>query len=502
MTLVALDWNATRARAVLGPAEDYPLPVPLEPPGLELPMALTLERQPQVGSAARRLLRQAPHQVCHGFLPHLGLTDGPHWRAGRQTLDAAGAATHVWQRLQALCKKAEGVVLALPGYLQHVQAEALRLLAEKLRLPMLGSLPAPLAAALAAHAEGFWTHAVLVLDVDDHALTITLVKSADDRAHIVETRSLPALGLKAWQDRLINALADLCVWQMRRDPRDTPSAEQSLYEQLDGLFDAAQQQRAIQLGVQGPQWYQNLLLQPEHTQAYCASLVEQALAVVDELALGQPAHEASLGLVLTHAAGLLPGLTESARALVRRWSRSTDTILPGANRTMVEDFGEGLMFDVADEVAGVLVLPPDAPARAAHALGRFFRAGALARGHQEYLAPLPAPQAVDAGPARLHFQGQDYFLREPSFTLGSHAGCQLQFDAQLHPTVAARHCEIVFDHRTFILFNRSREGTLVNDQGVVGSVTLRPGDWIRLGLHGPTVRFLGGWTHRPIPTPA
>ena len=49
----------------------------------------------------------------------------------------------------------------------------------------------------------------------------------------------------------------------------------------------------------------------------------------------------------------------------------------------------------------------------------------------------------------------------------------------------------MFDHRTYLLFNRSRDGTLVNDALVVGSAVLQPGDWIRLGPEGPLVRFLG-----------
>jgi hypothetical protein len=498
MTLVAFDWNATRVRAVLGEADDYPLPLPLEPPALELPAVVTLERQPQVGSAGRRLLRQAAHQVCHDFLAHLGRPGGPRWQSGRYSLDAAGAASATWQRLQVVCKRTDGVVLALPGYLGRHQAEALRGLAEKLKLPVLGSVPAPLAAAMAAHAEGFWTRSVVVVDVDDHALTLALVKSVDERAHIVDARPVAALGSKAWHDRVINALADLCVWQTRRDPRDTPAAEQSLFEQLDGLFEAAHEQRAVQLSIQGPQWYHTLLIQPEHTLGSVAGLVEQVAAALEQLVLGLPDSEAPSGLVLTHAAGQLPGLAEASRNLARAWNGADEALNP----TVVEDFGEGLVADVAGELAGVLVLPPDAPARAAHALAPYFRRGELERGHQEYLAPLPAPQAVDAGPARLHFQGQDYYLREPSFTLGSHAGCQLHFDAGVHPAVAQRHCEIVFNQRTFILFNRSRDGTLVNDHPVAGSVTLRAGDWIRLGLAGPAVRFLGGWTHRPIPAPA
>jgi hypothetical protein len=72
MTLVGLDWNATRVRALLGPADDYPLPVPLEPPALELPAILSLENaQPHVGSAGRRLCRAAPHRVCHDFVAYL-----------------------------------------------------------------------------------------------------------------------------------------------------------------------------------------------------------------------------------------------------------------------------------------------------------------------------------------------------------------------------------------------------------------------------------------------
>jgi pSer/pThr/pTyr-binding forkhead associated (FHA) protein len=42
-----------------------------------------------------------------------------------------------------------------------------------------------------------------------------------------------------------------------------------------------------------------------------------------------------------------------------------------------------------------------------------------------------------------------------------------------------------------VLYTRSKEGTLVNDSPVTGSVMLRAGDWIRLGARGPVVRFLG-----------
>jgi pSer/pThr/pTyr-binding forkhead associated (FHA) protein len=77
------------------------------------------------------------------------------------------------------------------------------------------------------------------------------------------------------------------------------------------------------------------------------------------------------------------------------------------------------------------------------------------------------------------------------FTLGRQPGCDLVFDGSLHPEVAPRHCEIVFDHQTYLLRDRSRAGTFVNERPVQQQVRLHPGDWIRLGPDGPLVRFLG-----------
>ena len=53
------------------------------------------------------------------------------------------------------------------------------------------------------------------------------------------------------------------------------------------------------------------------------------------------------------------------------------------------------------------------------------------------------------------------------------------------------HCEIIYDHRAYTLCDRSRQGTLVNDQPVKRQTALHSGDWIRLGPSGPVVYFLG-----------
>src|SRR5262245_13135045 len=107
MTLVGLDLNSTRARAVHGPASGPPGPLALEDDHAERPLALSLEgRTPEAGRAAAAVCRKLPHLACTDFLPHLG---GPRtWSAGRHRLDAAGAFGVVCDSLARRFAKSEG----------------------------------------------------------------------------------------------------------------------------------------------------------------------------------------------------------------------------------------------------------------------------------------------------------------------------------------------------------------------------------------------------------
>jgi hypothetical protein len=490
MSLVGLEINGTRVRGVLGPLGDYPLPLPLDPPAQHLPLALSLEKSSiEVGAAALRLLRQRPHLVCHGFLATLDNSDKT-WQAGRHRLDAAAAMAAAWQRLEPMCRKSRGVVATLPGYVAKTTATKVLDLGARNKVGVLGSLSAPLAAALVGYAEQAWVETALVIDVDDHALTLALVKSLDGLAHVLDNRSFTHLGIRAWKDRLLNALSDCCVLQSRRDPRDAPAAEQALYEQLDGLLEASFQGRFVHLGIQAASWYQNLLVRPEQAAGFCGQLIRKLFVEIENLLLGVPPEEMPTSILLTHDAGRLPGVTLPLRALVDDWinhpvSSQLKTPIPD------EDFGEDLLRDTGQETPRVAILSADALARSAHALGAWLQRGELPPGHRDMVAPLPLPQPVEAGPARLHFQGQEYVIAEPTFCLGSHTGCHLVIDADRHPGVASKHCEILHDRRAYVLYNRSQAGTLVNDSPVTGSVNLHAGDWIRLGARGPVVRFLG-----------
>src|SRR6266851_2764329 len=130
MSLIGLDLNATRARAVHGSAPQVPVALRLEGEYLDFSVALSLEgRHPVAGRAGATLCRRLPHLACLDFLPYLG--DARKWSAGRTHLDAGRALGLVFDALQRRLGKAEGLAIALPAYLSEAQAALIARVAEK-----------------------------------------------------------------------------------------------------------------------------------------------------------------------------------------------------------------------------------------------------------------------------------------------------------------------------------------------------------------------------------
>lgn len=485
MTLVGLDLNASRARAVQGPLGAYPSPVPLAEGGGDYSVALSLEnRQVEVGRAGDRLRRRAPHLLCDGFMPVLGETR--RWKAGRHDLDALQAMELFWRSLARPLGAGRELVVALPGYLNRWQADQVRRLGEKGGLQPLGSLPGPLAAALAAYAERHWSSNVVIVDLDDHALGISRVENRDNQGYLGAVHFLPQLGWRVWREKMLNALADCCVLQTRRDPRDNPEAEQALYEQIGPVLDAWAQGKPTALAANAGSWFQNVVITPEETLAFTSRLVQQAVREMQRFLAAIKQHPQAV--ILTHEAARLPGLKKGLAQILE----GSTTPVSTANRAPSEDdFGINLLRDSGEDRCPLIPLGPAALASAAHGLVGCFQMKDLPRSHLEQSAPLPLPWPAEIPSAVLSYQGRTFHLNGSTFILGTQQGCQLQVDPARHPEVAARHCEIYLDHGTFVLFNRHPRGTWVNGCHVQTTCLLHAGDLIRLTLAGPEITFLG-----------
>jgi hypothetical protein len=476
-TLIGLDLNATRLRAVSGEANAPPHVLPLDGAHAELPAAISLEgRTPQIGRATLAQCRKLPHLTCVSFLAEIGTPRV--WTAGRRKLDGIGAVGVLFDKLRPICAGRQGLVFAMPPYLTHPQIVQLMAQAARVKLPLLGTVPSALALALTAHAEQAWDGLAFVADVDDHALTWSAVYAGQGQLQVIGAQSFPLIGLRAWRERVLNMVADRCVRLSRRDPRDSAAAEQMLYEQLDHALDACRRGQLAELVVQSTTWCQNLVLRPEELAGWCSGFLRQAIDGMRPVHEVPQVYEHPSVVVLSDSAASLPGLVGALEERLGMPVALDDLDNPGSEP---EDTASATL---------ITVLSADAAARAVHALAPRFLQRDLLPGHHD-AAPLPAPQPLDAGPARLHFRGQDYVVRGPTFTLGRQAGCNIVFDGTLYPDVALKHCEIVWEKRGFVLRDKSKNGTLVNDRPVIQQIALQAGDWIRLGPGGPVLRFLG-----------
>ncbi len=96
--------------------------------------------------------------------------------------------------------------------------------------------------------------------------------------------------------------------------------------------------------------------------------------------------------------------------------------------------------------------------------------------------------------------------------LGRSHQCQVAFSGPNHDMVSGRHAQLEWDgQRLAVRDLGSSNGTFVNERRITGLTVVEPGDWIRLGGTGPSVRFLGidrsrrtplGGSRREEPLPA
>jgi hypothetical protein len=354
---IGLDLNPGRARAVAGPPSGAaPHAIPLDDEYADLPLIINLEsRTPAVGYPGYELVRLLPHAVCRDFLPEIGRAR--EWPTPRGRLNAVGAVALVAERLKRTLPTGHAVVLVVPPYLTDQQVGQITDLFVRAGILVVGSVAAPLALAATCDA-GFGT--ALVLDADEHALTWSVLAADGPNARLLAHHIVPGASVRAWFDRLIDAVSDRCVRLCRRDPRDSAAAEQSLFEQIDSALSPRQPHAQVTLSVRTSQWFQELTIATEEFETFAMSLARMAVEAMRQVAV--EAHSAAPVMArpdllwITADAARLPGLAAAATQHV-------------------------------PESTVVHTLPADALATAGYVLGGHYLRGDLARGAISGIVP-------------------------------------------------------------------------------------------------------------------
>ena len=500
MTVLGLDLNATRVRAVSGTAGDFAYLLPLQPPHEDLPMMVNSEgKSPTIGHPVLRMCRERPHAVYKHFLPYLGeVPDDPNGSQVRHhQTDCEYALALVFDHLFNHSEQHQGMYLSLPPYLGPHQVFLLREITQSAQVPIVCTITNPLAVSLSAFAENHWSKNALVVDVDDHALWLAWVRADNENMNLIDVVCYPKLGLAVRKKKLLSILADLCIKDCRRDPLHCPTLEQALYLQLDSVMEECALHRTAQVPLQKGTWHHQASLDPELLKTLFASFTQPVLS---ELAGALQKHipsDENRTILISAQASVLPGLMASLEEYQEYLLFRNKPRLKAAE-VDEEDFGENLLEDSEfDDSPRLVVLPTDAAARGAHLLAEMWEKGRLEDEHLTTIVPLPAIQTAETGPSRLLFMGRSLFLDDRPFTIGRRHDCSLVLEKNRYPHISPWHCEIVYDPSSYVLRDYSREGTWINDNLVTKMTALEPGDRIRLGPRGgPTLRFLGNPENR------
>jgi hypothetical protein len=358
MTLAAVDFSADRIWAWSGAPGQTPQIVPLESADPELPLAVAVAgRELRAGRWAWQRTRCLPHQVCRHFLPRLG--QSCLWDLGRYRLTPEAALRTVLLRMRPHLVGSRGVVLSVPGYLHREQVSLLARLGVETGLPILGALPRAAAVALAANPSGIAPSVGVVVDVDDHALLCCAVEWTANEVLIRPPWVLTGLGLRVWREQVIRCVAEECIRLCRRDPRESPEADQSVFDQIDDVLEQCSQSRSAVVRVQAVAWYQEVTVRPEAVAGGCGILGRQAADAIWRYVLRATTRHEEPAVWLTAEAARLPGLAAAF------YARSREQV--PISMIALSDVG-----------------------RAIHALAGRIDSGELAPGYLETAVPLPS----------------------------------------------------------------------------------------------------------------
>jgi hypothetical protein len=260
-----------------------------------------------------------------------------------------------------------GVLLLVPSYLTGDQVRTLAELGQNAGLPVTGAVSRTVAAGLSSYTEQPWHNIGIVVDVDEHALICSVLRAGDLELTSLGQRVIPELGLRVWRERLVACVSDLCIRSTRRDPRESPEADQLMFDQLDHVFDQGSQGKSTHVQLQGLHWYQSLRVEAADADAACRGLVGQVVLQIQAALAWAEQHLTTASVYFTANAARLPGLVAECQK-------------HGADRVPVTTLGAAV------------------PAQAAFELGLRIQRGELPAGFFATAASLPNGDRPDSRP--------------------------------------------------------------------------------------------------------
>lgn len=404
------------------------------------------------GNEAFEQARIHPRSIQHRFWSTLS-TDPFKDKRFRHLTAADLASRQLEQMWQKRAQGADGLVVAVPPYMQSANLGLFLGIAGEMDIPVIALVDAAVAATRREYQGAVPVH----VDMSLHTTSLTRLSQAG-RAQVERTEQIDSCGVYALYDTWINAVAEAFVRQSRFDPLHTGETEQLLLNRLGGWLLEASTREQVELHIE------------YGGRNYNASM--DSLRLVDA------------------AAPVYQLIASKLRALFR--AEDTPAVQISDRVSRMPGLADMLKARVGGEI---FVLEPGAAARGA--LSRCRDMGAAAGG-LSLIRQLPWDQApvsiqvadrepADARmPTHLLAGSTAHVIGNSPLVLGSQEGesaRMIPVPAEM-PGVSRRHCSLARRDGQCILEDHSRYGTFLNGHRIDGTSILQVGDTLRVGTPG------------------
>ena len=409
------------------------------------------------GNEALHEARVKPRRIQHRYWSELQTTPLADQRF-RHLSAADLVSRQLEQTWQKVGSGADGIVVAVPAYLDKQKLSLLLGIVAELKIPVVAMVDAAIAATRREYKAAVPVH----VDLSLHSALLTRVGQGD-QAQVERSAIVEDCGVMVLQDAWLDLVAESFVQQSRFDPLHTAETEQMLQDRLPDWLAAASSGDSVSLEIE----YRGI---SHHAEIESLEFVAAAAPVYHNIVSNLRAlyrAEDSPALQLSNRAARMPGLAD---ILTARVGGEIYLLEPGATaRGLLSRCRDMQVGDAA--VSLIRALPWDqSPVEAA-------QAGRVRQGGQ---------------PTHLLFENRAYAIGESPLTLGSQvAESERRVDFQQSmPGVSRRHCSLQTEGGQCIVRDYSRYGTFLNGHPIDGSAVLQVGDLVRIGTPGFELRLI------------
>lgn len=265
-------------------------PVSLSAQGPRLPLAIAhMGRRWQFGWPAWHLHRQEPRQVLTDFLPQCHRQQT--WYVGGRRLKARQVMEMLAETLRPFASEVGRGLWLVPAYVVEKETAAfLQREMQRAGVPCHAVIWQDLVWLLAGLTEGLPAGGLCLIDVDELAAVVSLAEiqpavagaspgCCSGELWMRQRHLVRELGQRVWLERVMLAACEIAIRDLRRDPRRSPQADQSLYEQIEAHWPTLAQ-REHTITIRATDFHCPLILRPELVLRSCAVLARQGAGMV------------------------------------------------------------------------------------------------------------------------------------------------------------------------------------------------------------------------------